>query len=83
MKLYYIEWFDTELTEDRWTDLEDAKESCNEELKSCKTVGFLLKDTGDRLHITQTDGDDCVGPIIHIPVCCIVSRREINGFPME
>jgi len=79
MKLYHIIWLDAEVTEDRWTDIDDAIISCGDELVPCETVGFLLKDTGDRIHITQTDGSTCVGPITHIPVCSIISRREIHA----
>jgi hypothetical protein len=83
MKPCLIEWLDAAVTEDRWSDLDEAVMSCNEPLISCKTMGFLFLETGvgtprHTLHLTQTDGSNQVGPITHIPVCSVISRRELE-----
>jgi hypothetical protein len=87
MKALVVQWYDAAVTEDRWSDIEEAAQSCRQGLDVCRTMGFLLAETDVGLsthtvHLTATDGVDCVGPITHIPVCSIISRREIDEFPM-
>ena len=87
MKAIIVKWYDAAVTEDRWSDIEEAVYQCREKLDACTTVGFLLDETDSGLpthtiHLTSTNGVDCVGPITHIPVCSIISRRELNELPM-
>ena len=87
MKAMIVQWYDAEVTEDRWSDVEEAVLQCRQKLEACITVGFLLDETdlglpSHTIHLTSTNGTDCVGPITHIPVCSIISRREIDEFPM-
>ena len=87
MKALIVKWYDAAVTEDRWSDVDEAVRSCRDDLDACLTVGFLLDETDIGLpthpiHLTSTNGVDCVGPITHIPVCSIISRREIDDIPM-
>jgi len=83
MNAILVLWYDAAVTEDRWSDIEEALQTCMQDLDVCRTVGFLLAETDVGLpthtvHLTSTDGVDCVGPITHIPVCSIISRRKID-----
>ena len=87
MKALIVKCYDAAVTEDRRSDVDEAIYSCRENLDVCTTVGFLLDETDlglptHSIHLTSTNGVDCVGPITHIPVCSIISRREIDDIPM-
>ena len=87
MKALIVKWYDAAVTEDRWSDVDEAVRSCRDDLDACTTVGFLLDETDlglptHSIHLTSTNGVDCVGPITHIPVCSIISRREIDDILM-
>ncbi len=88
MKALMVKWYDAAVTEDRWSDLEEAINHCRQDkLVACVTIGFLLDETDPGLpthtiHLTSTNGTDQVGPITHIPVCSIISRSELNELPV-
>ena len=87
MKLLAIEWIDASVVGDQWTEIEEARETANDKIQTCLTVGWLVDEVrqGTPFHtvyLAMTDGRDSVGPQIEIPAGTIISRREIDGFSM-
>lgn len=77
MEFVRIIWLDAIVSEDRWTDVDEARAYAREELRSCETVGLLLFECQQHISVCLTDGRDCVGPTIKIPRGCIVSKEVI------
>jgi hypothetical protein len=87
MKRVRIKWIDAECQEDRWTDIEEAIESCKASLQPCVTIGFLIYDHPQHVTVALTYGVDSVGPHITIPRGCILEQEtyghEVSGRESE
>jgi hypothetical protein len=67
-----IKWIDAECQEDRWSDIDEAREACLSDLVPCYTSGYLLHEHAQHITVTLTIGGDACGPHITIPRSCIV-----------
>ena len=77
-KVVYVLWTDAECSEDRWTDLDDAKTDFDTPTSDCETVGFLLHEDSFRIFVGLTHGGDCVGPYLMIPKGCVKVIKEVS-----
>jgi hypothetical protein len=70
--LVWIEWTDAGSI-DEWRPVQDMQE----DLPYCVTVGFLMRETEDKIYVsgTTSDGRGCCTMIV--PKVCIIARREI------
>lgn len=80
-KLIYIEWIDSRGSRAEWTHLEDMDNEC------CllNSVGWVLKDTDELIHIVPHMGDDpkqgC-GDMV-IPKCSIRTLRVLTPTSLD
>jgi len=81
MQRVTVKWIDAECQEDRWNDIDEAREACLENLEPCFTSGYLLHEHPQHVTVTLTIGGDSCGPHLTIPRGCIVEivKHETNG----
>lgn len=76
MDLYYVEWLDSRGVGTSWRHLEDMEsETC-----VLRSVGWLMKNTKDLIHIVPHFGDDPAqgcGDMV-IPKRCVLKKIKIN-----
>lgn len=75
-KVVLVEWLDS-ATKGGWRNVKDYRD--NAKPAACRTVGYLLKDTGDHVTIVQSQGnvDDCTDAM-SIPKACITSTKVLR-----
>ncbi len=76
MDLVYIEWIDSRGVSASW----DHLESLDSELCTIKSVGWVLKQTEDLIHIVPHlghDPDQGCGDMV-IPTNCIIKKRNLK-----
>ena len=78
MKLYYVEWIDSQSTTGWIFDNDD--DYIDELIPSkCKTVGWLLRETNDCIVLAQSTADgNSTTERMCIPKCCIKKKRIIK-----
>ena len=73
LKVYLVEWIDS-TSETGWTHDHDL------ELSTCKTVGYLIKKTKDKVVLVQSMSDsDSIDNKFAIPRKCITSITELKA----
>jgi len=76
MPIEYIEWIDSNFT-GRW----DTKEIYDEQVKLpflCRSVGFVLHESDDRVALLQSEADSSFSNAITIPKLAITKRRRLK-----
>lgn len=74
--LVYLEWVDsTELGNGRWIGADDWQD---ETLATCRSVGFLLKETDDTVFLACALSDEEFGGVWLIPKCAIRKRSLLT-----
>lgn len=85
MKIVEIEWVDSNHNTG-WTNVEAAAEFANTKLSlTCKTTGYLLSETKDRISIVQSlswrqddEPPESVDAIMTIPKRAVIKRRYLK-----
>ena len=76
MKLLYVEWVDSMVAASGWSDTEGTEAIVPAKIRS---VGWLLRETGDAITLIAHDGQDEVAGFMVIPKCAIKKRRVLKS----
>lgn len=76
--LVIVCWVDPECTDPGWQDKDDFYKWCNEPLKEVETVGWLIRDDGDRVIVLSTMGGDIMGEAHKIPKSLVVRIEKLK-----
>lgn len=76
MKRVEVLWYDA-FTSDGWEGLDNVVDNHKGPLL-CKTVGWLLHEDEESLLICHTFNQQATMGILHIPIGCIKSRKNLR-----
>ncbi len=76
--LVIVHWLDAEASDPGWTDEDDFNKWCDSPIKAVMTVGWLVRDTDDRVVVMSTDGGTDMGEAHKIPKSWVVKIEKLT-----
>ena len=78
LSLVMVHWIDAECSSDGWQHKEDFDKWADEPLRSVQTVGWLMRDTDDRVVVMSSMGGDDMGEAHKIPKSWVIKIEKLT-----
>ncbi len=78
LPLVMVHWIDAECSSDGWQDKEDFDKWADEPLRAVQTVGWLMRDTDDRVVVMSSMGGPDMGEAHKIPKSWIIKIEKLT-----